>query len=154
MRVRKFHKEDLPAILRIQAENPTAAQWLARDYESLDQDPHGLLLVAEPETATPSAVVGFVAIHRIMDEAELRNIAVAREHQRRGIARAMLAETCKRLTESGARRVFLEVRISNQPAFKLYCSAGWGLHSMRKGYYAYPAEDAYILALELFPRVG
>jgi [ribosomal protein S18]-alanine N-acetyltransferase len=154
MRIRKFHKEDLPAVLRIQAENPIAAQWLARDYERLNDDSHGLILVAEPETATPASVVGFVATHRIMDEAEIRNIAVAREHQRRGIARALLAETCKRLTEAGARRIFLEVRTSNQAAFKLYCSAGWGLHSMRKSYYNNPAEDAYILALELFPRVG
>lgn len=154
MRVRKFHKEDLPSILKLQAENITAAQWQPRDYEDLDASPHGLLLVAELDTATSPAVVGFVAAHRIMDEAEIRNIAVAIEHQRRGIARAMLAETSKRLTEAGARRIFLEVRTSNKPAFKLYSSSGWALHSQRRNYYREPMEDAYILARELFPKVG
>jgi [ribosomal protein S18]-alanine N-acetyltransferase len=154
MRVRKFHKEDLPAVLKIQAENPTAAQWLARDYEGLNDDPQGLVLVADLDTATSPAVVGFVAVHRIMDEGEIRNIAVAVQHQRKGMAKALLAETCKRLTEVGVRKIFLEVRTSNRPAFKLYSSAGWALHSARKGYYKHPEEDAYILALELFPKAG
>lgn len=152
MRVRKFHKEDLPAILRIQAENRTAAQWLARDYENLAGDPHGLILVAEIETATTPTTVGFTALHRIMDEAEIRNIAVARQHQRRGIAKALLAETCRRLTEVGARRIFLEVRSSNQAALNLYQTAGWALHSQRKSYYRDPSDDAIILSRELFTR--
>ncbi len=154
MRVRKFHKEDLPAVLRIQAENKNAAQWLARDYEGLEYDPHGLLLVAELDTTIPPTVVGFVALHRIMDEAEVRNLAVDCEHQHRGYARALLAESCKRLTEAGARKVFLEVRSSNQAAFNLYSSAGWALHSQRKSYYRDPSEDAVIMALDLFPRVA
>jgi ribosomal-protein-alanine N-acetyltransferase len=47
--------------------------------------------------------------------------------------------------------VFLEVRASNKPALSLYCSVGFALHSLRKGYYRDPDEDAYVLALELYP---
>lgn len=151
MKIRQFEKEDLPEILAIQARSPQAAQWPEVDYERLAQDPRGVILVAELETITPVKVLGFAAFHRIIDEAELQNIAVDPAHQLQGVGRALLAEGRRFMLEAGAKRIFLEVRQSNQPALALYYSAGFHLHSQRKDYYHEPHEDAYVLALELFP---
>ena len=110
-----------------------------------------MILVAELETMTPPKVLGFAAFHRVIDEAELRNIAVDPNHQHQGVGRALLEEAGKRLIEAGTKRILLEVRPSNKAALGLYYSLGFGLRSLRKDYYRNPQEDALILALELFP---
>ena len=153
MKIRQFSKEDVHAVLAIQAKCPQVAPWLERDYLRLADEPGGIILVAELETMEPPKVLGFAAFYRIIDEAELRNIAVDPEHQRQGVGRALLGEASKRLMEAGAKRILLEVRPSNKAALGLYYSAGFGLRSLRKDYYRDPQEDALVLALELFPPV-
>jgi [ribosomal protein S18]-alanine N-acetyltransferase len=151
MKVRLFEKQDLFEILAIQAKNPLASQWKELEYGQLSADPRGTILVAELETMEPPKVLGFAAFYRIIDEAELRNIAVDPAHQNQGVGRALIAEGHRRLLEAGAKRIFLEVRQSNRAALALYYSAGFGLHSQRKDYYHDPREDAYVLSMELFP---
>lgn len=151
MRVRLFGKQDLAAVMAVQARNPLAAQWPELEYVRLTDDPRGTILVAELETMTPGKVLGFAAFYRIIDEAELRNVAVDPAHHHQGIGKALLAEGRERLLRAGAKRVFLEVRQSNKAALALYYSAGFGLHSQRKDYYHDPREDGYVLSLELFP---
>ena len=140
-----------PAVGPRPAKNPAAAQWPESEYTRLVEDPRSFILVAELETMTPAKVLGFAAFCRIIDEAELRNIAVDPAHYHQGVGSAILAEGRRRLLEAGAKRVFLEVRQSNKAALALYYSAGFGLHSQRKDYYHDPREDAYVLSLELFP---
>ncbi len=147
MRIRKLCKEDLAAILSIQSKTPQAAQWTQADYASLAVDPLGLILVAELDTMTPPTIAGFVAFHRVIDEAELRNMAVAPAHQRQGVGQELLAEGRRRLLEQGVRRIYLEVRASNISAQRLYYSAGFGLRSRRRDYSNDPREDALVLAL-------
>ena len=153
MKIRDFSSEDLGAILAIQAENPLAAQWLAPDYEGLERQPGGMILVAELDMGASSKVIGFAALHRILDEAELKNIAVAREHQHHGVGEALLREAFNRLQLSGTKRIFLEVRPSNQNAVRLYTTLGFRLHSQRKDYYHEPLEDAHVMAAGIPPSL-
>jgi len=151
MRVRLFAKEDLHAILGLQEKCPEAARWTEGDYERLAEDAGGKILVAELETMDPPKLLGFAAFHRVLDEVELRNMSVDPEHREQGIGKALLEDARDRLLKVGAKRVFLEVRASNKPALSLYYSVGFALHSLRKGYYRDPDEDAYVLALEIYP---
>ena len=152
MRIRKVSKEDVAAIVSIQRQTPQAAQWTTADYANLAGDPSGLILVAELDTVTPPMIVGFVAFHRVIDEAELRNMAVDPAHQRQGVGRQLVAEGRRRLLEQGAKQVFLEVRASNVAAQRLYYSAGFALCSRRKDYYNDPREDGLVLSLRLSPH--
>ena len=147
MRIRNATAADLEAIVSIQNMTLQAARWTQADYASWVGDPSGLILVAELDSATPPRVVGFAAFHRLLDEAELRNMAVDPAYQRRGVGRELLAQGRRRLSEQGVRRIYLEVRPSNLPALRLYNSEGFGLHSRRKDYYADPPEDALVLSL-------
>ena len=110
----------------------------------------GMILVAELETMLPPKVLGFATFQRLVDEAELWNLAVDPEHQHQGVGKALLEDARKRLLQLGAKRIFLEVRPSNKSALGLYYSVGFGLHSQRKDYYRDPIEDAYVLSLELY----
>jgi ribosomal-protein-alanine N-acetyltransferase len=149
MKVRGFFREDLPAVLDIQAKCPQAGVWKEKDYLQLADNPGGMILIAEQETTAPSKALGFAALHRVLDEAELRNIAVDPAHQRRGLGRALLEEAKRRLLTEGVKRIYLEVRASNQPALELYLSLGFGVLSRRQQYYQNPDEDALVLELKL-----
>ncbi len=149
MRIRELSHADLTAVVNIQTRTPLAAQWSQADHAKLASDPLGLVLVAELDTAIPPSIVGFAAFHRVLDEAELRNMAVDPAYQRQGVGRELLAQARPRLLEQGVRDVYLEVRASNLPAQQLYYSAGFLLSSRRKDYYSNPREDALVMALEL-----
>ena len=149
MKIRAFANDDLAAICAIQLKCPHAAQWLPADYLNLARDPLGTVLVAEVEDANLPRVAGFAAFHRVMDEAELRNIAIDPLHQRKGLARALLAAGLRTLVESGVRRIFLEVRDSNQPALAFYRAAGFQLLYTRHDYYHDPVGDALVMACDI-----
>jgi ribosomal-protein-alanine N-acetyltransferase len=151
MKIRLAGKDDIRAIVGLQQKAPEAAHWTLGDYERLMGDAGGKILVAELDTMEQPKVVGFAALHRIIDEAEVRNMAVDPEHRQQGVGRELLISAREHMLRDGAKRVFLEVRISNKPAQSLYYSIGFALHSMRKDYYRGPQEDALVLALELYP---
>ena len=149
MKIRQFEREDLHALLTIQNKTPQAAHWTDADYLHMASAPGGLILVAEMETMTPPKILGFAAFQRLVDEAELRNIAVDLDHQQQGVGKALLEDARGKLLQAGTKRLFLEVRQSNPAALRLYYSVGFQLHSTRREYYREPTEDANVLCLEL-----
>ena len=154
MKIHAFADADLAAVYAIQLQCPQAAQWRQEDYLHLARDPGGTILVAEVEDSNLPEVGGFAVFHRVRDEAELRNIAIGPSHQRKGIARALLEAGIRTLQESGAHRLFLEVRASNQPALAFYASAGFQLLDTRHDYYQDPVEDAVVMARDITPSSG
>lgn len=151
MTIRSCKDDDVSDLHAIQLKCPQAAQWRLEDYIKLANDPLGMILVAETDDEHATRVVGFAAFHRVIDEAELRNMAVDPLHQRKGIARALLAAGIDLLKRSGVCRLFLEVRASNQPAIALYRAADFRLTHTRRDYYHDPAEDALVMARDLAP---
>jgi len=151
VRIRLATKDDLRGILAIQQKSPEAARWTAGNYERLLDDAGGKIIVADLPTMDPPKLLGFAAFHRIIDEVELRNMAVDPNHREQGIGRALLVAARDRMLMAGAKRVFLEVRASNKAAQSLYYSLGFAIHSIRKDYYRDPPEDALVLVLELSP---
>jgi ribosomal-protein-alanine acetyltransferase len=92
---------------------------------------------------------GFVSFARVMDEGEVRNLAVLPELRRRGIASLLLNAVEQRARELNVTTLFLEVRAGNQAAVSLYESRGYTAVGRRRGYYRKPREDAVIMRLEV-----
>jgi [ribosomal protein S18]-alanine N-acetyltransferase len=149
MNVRLFTNNDLAAIHAIQGKCPCTAQWRPEDYLLLAAQAGGSILVAEFDGANLPEVAGYAAFHRYGDEAELRNLAVDPAHQRKGIARALLAEGFRQLRDLGVQRLFLEVRAANQPALALYELLGFRLLYTRRNYYQDPPDDGLVMACDL-----
>jgi ribosomal-protein-alanine N-acetyltransferase len=147
--IRPFADSDLASVLAIQHENSSAAQWAESDYTRLARDPAGLVLVAEPSAVGSERreVVGFAAFHRVLDEAELRNMAVTAGYRRHGAGKALLAEAHRKLLALGVKRAYLEVRAGNAAAIRLYESVGYRRLSIRRDYYQDPPEDACVMEL-------
>lgn len=98
-----------------------------------------------------SQQVGHGVIQVIIDEAHLLNITVKPESQGRGLGLRLLEELMKRAYQKNARECFLEVRSSNQTAYRLYERYGFNEVGRRRDYY--PAvggrEDALVMACTL-----
>ncbi len=95
--------------------------------------------------------VGHGVINVIIDEAHLLNITVKPESQGRGLGLLLLDKLMKRAFELNGRECFLELRASNQSAYRLYERYGFNEVGRRRDYY--PAvggrEDALVMACTL-----
>ncbi|MDE1165091.1 MAG: ribosomal protein S18-alanine N-acetyltransferase [Pseudomonas sp.] len=96
--------------------------------------------------------VGHGVINVIIDEAHLLNITVKPENQGRGLGLQLLEHLMSRAYAINGRECFLEVRSSNQSAYRLYERFGFNEIGRRRDYY--PAvggrEDALVMACTLF----
>jgi ribosomal-protein-alanine N-acetyltransferase len=96
--------------------------------------------------------VGHGVIQVIMDEAHLLNITVKAESQGRGLGLKLLEHLMQEAQAQGAKDCFLEVRASNQVAYRLYERYGFNEVGRRRDYY--PAvggrEDALVMVCPLF----
>ena len=93
-------------------------------------------------------ICSYVVLMAGVDEAELLNIAVAKDLQRKGMGSRMLIAMLKMAHDMGLHRVLLEVRASNPAAISLYRLVGFGQVSVRRNYYrnASGSEDAIVMA--------
>lgn len=96
-------------------------------------------------------LVGFSVVMSVVDEAHLLNIAVCSRYQGQGYGARLLRNVMHLAKLTGAAKLFLEVRVSNQRAAELYRHFGFRQIGLRKGYYpaAVGREDALIFEREL-----
>jgi ribosomal protein S18 acetylase RimI-like enzyme len=81
-------------------------------------------------------------------EAELLRIAVDPAHRGQSLGRLLL-EACQRdLEAQRLTQLYLEVRVSNAPAIRLYGTCGWRRCGLRPGYYP-DGEDAALFRREI-----
>ncbi len=95
--------------------------------------------------------VGHGVINVIIDEAHLLNITVKPENQGRGLGLRLLEHLMQRALQLNAGECFLEVRASNQSAYRLYERYGFNEVGRRRDYYpaAGGREDALVMACTL-----
>jgi len=75
----------------------------------------------------------------------LVSIAVLEEHRGRGIGSALLDRTLRVMREVyHVKSIYLEVRVSNSPAIRLYQKFGFKKARIVRGYYM-DGEDAYVM---------
>lgn len=93
-------------------------------------------------------VTGYVGSQSVLGETDMMNIAVHPDFRRRGIAEELVVKLVEELKVRGNHSLMLEVRVSNDPARKLYDKMGFQQVGLRKNYYRNPKEDACILRKE------
>ncbi len=136
--IRVATSTDLPAIAAIERavfSDPWSEAAFATELD-------GVALVA----VHGAHVVGYAFARAVVDEAELRNLAVHPEHRRRSVGRRLLAAVTMALSTGGVRTVYLEVRASNRVARTFYRRLGFAEVGVRARYYRRPVEDAVLMA--------
>lgn len=97
-------------------------------------------------------LVGYVVVTHGGGDAELLNISVAPQFQRKGIGQCLLAHAVN-CVKGKADMLFLEVRVSNRKAIDLYSKEGFFEVGQRRNYYptVNGHEDALLMAMQLDP---
>ena len=94
------------------------------------------------------AVVAYGGVSVFGEDAEVQLIGVSEMYRRCGRGGRVLEDLLAIAGEKGARRVFLEVRVSNSPAIMLYLRHGFdGLYARSR--YDADGEDAVVMMKEL-----
>ena len=94
-------------------------------------------------------VVGYCVAWLVVDEFYIGNIAVHREHRRKGIGQMLLRTLLHQGLAQGCRLATLEVRQTNRAAIELYKKFGFSAVAVRKGYYRDTGEDALVMLQNL-----
>lgn len=97
------------------------------------------------------ALITFALCRKAADEVELLLCATSPEWRRQGLGMALIGRVAEQCRTRGARRLFLEVRSSNDKALALYRKMGFREDGRRPGYYRTISGeriDAITLSLE------
>ena len=119
--------------------------WSLNAIESEISNPLSLWMVAVEN----DCVIGYIGSQSVLGEADMMNLAVSQEARGRGIGSKLELALIERLRQNGVYRLTLEVRVSNEPAIKLYEKIGFQIIGRRPNYYYHPKEDAFIMGKEL-----
>ena len=143
MNGRAWTMRDLDGIAVMEKEcfpDPWTRRMLAESF--LSERFYGVLMEED------GALVGYGGVSVAADEAEIELVAVSEMYRCCGRGKAIVEDLLSIAREKGAKRVFLEVRVSNAPALALYLKCGFtGLYA-RSRYYP-GGEDALVMTKEL-----
>ncbi len=139
--IRRMQKEDIDQVYQIELLS-FSAPWSKESllYE-LEQNLFAKYLVVESE----EQIVGYCGLWVIMEDAQITNIAVHPEYRGLQIGESLLKFAVQLSKEMKAKRITLEVRVSNHVAQSLYKKVGFVTGGIRKRYYTDNQEDALIM---------
>lgn len=90
-------------------------------------------------------VAGYSGLMLVGEDAHVTTIAVDPIWHRHQIGTRLLLNIANDAVARGARHLTLEVRVSNEPAQRMYRTFGFRPAGIRKGYYVETNEDALVM---------
>lgn len=141
--IREMRKEDCREVWNLQ-KKCFSLPWSLASLENMFQVQGYTSLVAVEE----QNIIGYIGIKAVLDEADITNVAVDAAVRRQGIGKRLIEQLLIKADQKRINRIFLEVRVSNEAAIRLYQGAGFKKIDCRKGYYDKPKEDAFIMLWE------
>jgi [ribosomal protein S18]-alanine N-acetyltransferase len=141
--VRLCREDDILKIQAILQLSPEAAPWDLASIRGIFMAHLKYFLIAERN----KEVVGFICGRRMLDEAEILNLAVDPQARRLGVAHALLQALLESYAHENVLKVFLEVRESNKTAIEFYAKSDFLVTGKRPRYYRNPEEAALTLTL-------
>ncbi|HEX9758750.1 MAG TPA: ribosomal protein S18-alanine N-acetyltransferase [Nitrospiria bacterium] len=149
LQVKPMKPEDLDQILDIEQRSYTEP-WIREMF--LDElfekwFSHSVVLRLSPS----SDPLGYSCFWILESELHLLNLTIDPAWQGRGFGTRLLQWILAGGKKQKALNAFLEVRVSNQGAIRLYEKNGFQQLTQRKNYYSNPQEDALILKYSYDP---
>ncbi|MDH6140823.1 MULTISPECIES: ribosomal protein S18-alanine N-acetyltransferase [Kitasatospora] len=94
------------------------------------------------------AIAGYAGLMAIGGESDVQTIAVADQHQGRGLGALLLTDLITESARRGCAELLLEVRVDNARAQGLYERHGFVPVGIRRGYYQPANVDALVMRLD------
>ena len=152
--IRRCEASDLQAVIDI---NMAALPEHYSDYffESILRELPDAFILAELNGKTVGYIMckiefGFSNFRKLgfVKKGHVVSVAVLEEHRGKSIGKALMVEGINGLMHRKADEIYLEVRVSNISAIKMYQKLHFEIKSRLRSYYR-DGEDAYLMALEL-----
>ena len=152
--IRRCEREDLPSIIEI---NLLTLPEHYSDYffESILKELPEAFIVAELEGRTIGYIMckiefGFSNFRKLgfVKKGHVVSVAILEKHRGNGLGKALMREATTGMIGRKADEIYLEVRVSNEQAVKLYEKLGLKIKNKIRGYYR-DGEAAYLMAFEL-----
>lgn len=140
IQIREMQVKDADAAAAIE-QQIFSQPWSRQGFLDVVNLANTVFLVAEEN----NRIVGYIGMYVAMDEGEITNVAVAPVERCHGIGGMLIAELLKIAENKGIARIVLEVRVSNDSAIRLYERNGFVQCGVRRGFYEFPKEDAYVM---------
>lgn len=122
--------KDIPAVVEIEKDS-----FRFPKPEAIFREDEHKYLVARDE----NQIVGYIGIEKVLDEVHIINMAVHPAYRSQGIGKRLMQHVL-----NDEEVFFLEVRVSNETAKKVYEKYGFKVINTRKQYYS-DGEDAYVM---------
>jgi len=94
-------------------------------------------------------MIGFIIFSPISPEAHILSISVRNEMQSKGIGTMLLKSMLDQCKVMNYKKIFLEVRVSNEKAINFYEKFGFSKDAIRNNYYTDNSEDALLMSLSI-----
>lgn len=139
MDIRKMIPEDAPEAAELERlcfADPWSEQALR---ESCTDPLYRIFVVCDD-----NRVIGYAGMIVTGEEVQITNVAVHPEKRRLGVGRMLMKALISEAESVGGRVMFLEVRVHNEGAIRLYEQCGFVSVGVRKNFYSHPTEDGCI----------
>lgn len=144
MIIRRCKYEDILSVSELEKLSFKGECWGFGTLASAFENSQYSMFVAEDD----GEIAGYGCISVSYENCDLENVLVAEEYRRSGVGRRILNELIQEAKSRGAENMFLEVRVSNSPAMRLYLSAGFVGVYTRSRYYS-DGEDCLVMKKSL-----
>ena len=155
MRLRPLASADAPRCAELEKVLfPGESPWPARAFEQEIAAGHTTYWAVDASVNrvghndNRAEVLGYAGVGRMgpaaWPEYEIRTIGVDPAAQRQGIARLMM-DAIVELADSHDAPIFLEVRVGNDPAIRLYEAYDFVFNGLRRNYYQPSGADAHTM---------
>ncbi|MDQ0999793.1 ribosomal-protein-alanine N-acetyltransferase [Neobacillus niacini] len=138
---RYMKEEDLDQILEV--EHASFATPWSREafYNEIYNNKFAVYIVLEED----DKIIGYCGAWVVIDEAHVTNLAILPYYRGKKLGEALLRKMMTVAKDMGARRMTLEVRVTNNVAQSLYRKLGFQNGGIRKNYYTDNQEDALVM---------
>jgi ribosomal-protein-alanine N-acetyltransferase len=133
--------EDIQDVMHVEHTVFTSPWIEAAFYHELLHNRFATYFVVEVD----GRIIGYCGVWVVFDDSNITNIALLPGHRGKKIGESLLRTAIQYATLRGAKKMSLEVRVSNTAAQNLYRKFGFQEGGIRKNYYTDNLEDALVM---------
>ncbi|BAB04266.1 ribosomal protein S18-alanine N-acetyltransferase [Halalkalibacterium halodurans] len=140
-RIRFMTVDDVDAVVRVEEQTFTVPWSREAFINEVTNNQFARYVVYE----VGEQIVGYCGVWVVYDESHITNIAIHPDYRGEKRGEALLRYILEFARLLGAKKLSLEVRISNEIAQRLYRKFGFQAGGIRKNYYTDNQEDALVM---------